>query len=156
MRNPKSAVLSDIEKEIIAEIRNLRATLADPRRTDLLEHPERLLYHFIQASHGNVKLRIKALAPALGSEIRTLQRAFTDEYHENFTACQARVRLQFSCWSLSISPSSSKISAIASVLGYARVQDFNRFFKKYMKQSPAEWGRKERERLEREKNPPSQ
>lgn len=154
MRNRRPAVLSEVEKEIIGEIQALRAAPQNAQLRDLLEHPARLVYYFIQASHGHVKLRMNALAPALGSEMRTLQRAFADEYCETFTARQARVRLDFSCWTLGISPP-SKISALASLLGYARVQDFTRFFKKHMHQSPTEWGHMERERIERERKQPA-
>jgi AraC-like DNA-binding protein len=47
---------------------------------------------------------------------------------------------------LSIFPP-TKISAVAALLGYNVVQDFNRFFKKHMHQSPSEWSRKERARI---------
>ena len=37
---------------------------------------------------------------------------------------------------------------VAAILGYDRVQDFNRFFKNHMHESPSEWGRKERARID--------
>jgi transcriptional regulator GlxA family with amidase domain len=42
-----------------------------------------------------------------------------------------------------------KISAIALTLGYKEARDFNRFFRKQMHQRPSEWGRNERDRIER-------
>ena len=41
----------------------------------------------------------------------------------------------------------TKISAVAALLGYNVVQDFNRFFKKHMHESPSVWSRKERARI---------
>jgi hypothetical protein len=35
------------------------------------------------------------------------------------------------------------------MLGYKEVRDFNRFFRKQMHQRPSEWGRNERDRIER-------
>jgi AraC-like DNA-binding protein len=61
-------------------------------------------------------------------------------------ACQAETRLAHSKLLLSIFPP-TKISAVAALLGYNAVQDFNRFFKKHMHQSPKEWSRKERARI---------
>ena len=61
------------------------------------------------------------------------------------TQCQVDVRLSYSKWMLSIFPP-TKISAVASILGYEQVQDFNRFFKKHTKQSPSAWSRQQQER----------
>ncbi len=60
--------------------------------------------------------------------------------------CQAEARLAFSRWLLSIFEP-TKISVVASTLGYSAVQDFNRFFKKRMHESPSQWSRKERARI---------
>jgi AraC-like DNA-binding protein len=54
--------------------------------------------------------------------------------------------LKFSQWMLSIFPP-TKISVIAVLLGYERVQDFNRFFAKHTGQSPSQWGRRKRARI---------
>jgi AraC-like DNA-binding protein len=62
--------------------------------------------------------------------------------------CQVETRLAHSKWLLSIFPP-TKVSAVASLLGYNVVQDFNRFFKKHMNESPLEWSRKERARITR-------
>ena len=106
-------------------------------------NPAQLAHHFIVASHGNVQLRFSTIASEVGVEMRTLERAFVGEYEKTMTQLQVEVRLAFAQWLLSIFPP-TKISAIASLLGYRLVQDFNRFFKKHMRESPSEWGRKER------------
>jgi AraC-like DNA-binding protein len=60
--------------------------------------------------------------------------------------CQVETRLAYSKSLLSIFPP-TKISAVAALLGYNVVQDFNRFFKKHIRESPSEWSRKERARI---------
>jgi transcriptional regulator GlxA family with amidase domain len=141
--------LSSIEKEVIDEIRALRASPGSVMPSTLLASPARCLHHFILASHGNVQLRIAIIARELGVEMRTLERAFLDEYKRTMVQCQVEVRLAFSQWLLGVFPP-TKISAIAALLGYDRVQGFNRFFKKHMRKSPSAWGREERERIAHE------
>lgn len=140
--------LSMIESEVIAEIRALRASPSGGLKASLLMNPAQLAHHFIVASHGNVQLRFSTIATELGVEMRTLERAFVGEYEMTMTQFQVEVRLAFSHLLLSIFPP-TKVSAIASLLGYRLVQDFNRFFKKHMQQSPSEWGRKERAKMMR-------
>jgi transcriptional regulator GlxA family with amidase domain len=144
-RRPAGA-LSAIENEVIQEIRALRTSPVEGVHAILLESPALMARHFILDSHGNVQLRLATLARALGIEMRTLERTFRDEYHQSMVECQVETRLAFSKSLLSIFPH-TKISAVASILGYSVVQDFNRFFKKHMDQSPSEWGRQERSRI---------
>jgi len=141
--------VSPIEEEVAAEIRALRASPRDALHVALLESPEQLAHHFILASHGNTQLRLSTLAREVGIEMRTLERAFFAEYRKTMTEFQVEVRLAFARYLLGIFPP-TKISAIAALLGYSRVQDFNRFFKKHMCQSPSTWGNKERKRIARE------
>lgn len=138
--------LSSIEREVAREIRVLRKSASGDLHRTLLTRPERLAHHFIVQSHGNVQLRIKTLAQELGIQIRTLERNFATEYKKTLSEVQLEVRLKFSCWLLTIFPP-TKIIAIAALLGYERVQDFNRFFKKHMHQSPSEWGRNARAKI---------
>jgi transcriptional regulator GlxA family with amidase domain len=135
---------SPIENEVIQEIRALRASSGEC--SSLLETPARMAHHFILASHGNVRLRLKTIARELGVEMRTLERMFLDEYHQTMEECQLETRLAFSQTLLSIFPP-TKISVVAAILGYNAVQDFNRFFQKHIHQSPSEWSRKERARI---------
>jgi len=141
-----TGTLSAIENEVIQEIRALRASPGEGIHRSLLENPARTARHFILDSHGNVQLRLATLARELGIEMRTLERIFYDEYHQTMVECQVETRLAFSKSLLSMFPA-SKISAVAAILGYNVVQDFNRFFKKHMHESPAEWSRKERAKL---------
>ena len=135
-----------IEKGVIAEIRAMRSSSDSDLVTTLLENPALLVRHFILASHGNVGLRLSTLAGEVAVEMRTLERAFFSEYKMTMTQLQVKTRLEFAKWLLSIYPP-TKISAIAATLGYERVQDFNRFFKKHMHLSPAVWAQRERARI---------
>jgi AraC-like DNA-binding protein len=56
---------------------------------------------------------------------------------------------------LSIFPP-TKVGVVATTLGYNRVQDFHRFFKNHLHESPSEWGRKERARIDSDKKRTSQ
>jgi transcriptional regulator GlxA family with amidase domain len=141
-----AGTLTAIENEVIREIRALRASPQESIHRALLENPARTAYHFILDSHGNVQLRLATIARELGIEMRTIERMFFDEYHQTMIECQLETRLSFSKSLLMIFPP-TKISSVAALLGYNAVQDFNRFFKKHMNESPSEWSRKERARI---------
>jgi transcriptional regulator GlxA family with amidase domain len=140
--------LSAVEQEVVAEIRALRASKENVLHSGLLNDPARLLHHFILTSHGHVALRVGPVARELGVEMKTLQRNFVGAYKKTPRQCQVDVRLAFAKMLLSTFPP-MKISAIALTLGYKEARDFNRFFRKQMHQRPSEWGRNERDRIER-------
>jgi len=133
--------VSPIEEEVAAEIHALRKSSHNALHVTLLENPEKLAHHFILDSHGNIQLRFSTLARELGTEMRTLERTFFAEYRKTMTQFQIEVRLGFAQYLLGVFPP-TKISAVAAQLGYKRVQDFNRFFKKHTHESPSEWSRK--------------
>ena len=149
MTSRSTGKLTTIEIQVIGEIRALKASPSEGLNASLLESPARTIHHFILDSHGNAKLRLVTIARELGIEMRTLERTFFDEYKITMVECQVRTRLTYSKRLLSIFPS-TKISAVAALLGYNAVQDFNRFFKKYMQESPSEWSRKKRAGIEGE------
>ena len=153
MSRRPTGTLSAIEKEVILEIRAMRASPGESLSASLLENPARTAHHFILDSHGNLQLRLATIARELGVEMRTLERIFFDEYHQTMVECQVETRLAFSRSLLSIFPL-TKISAVAAMLGYNAVQDFNRFFKKQMHESPSEWSRKQRARIASEERLP--
>ena len=82
--------LSPIEREVIAEIRALRASSVSVLASTLLMSPARSVHHFIQASHGNVQLRMVTIARELGVEMRTLERTFSASTKKQW--CSARLR----------------------------------------------------------------
>jgi transcriptional regulator GlxA family with amidase domain len=150
----RAGTLSAIENEIIREIRALRASPGEGIKRSLLENPARTAHHFILDSHGNMQLRLATIARELGIEMRTLERIFFDEYHQTMVECQVQTRLAYSQSMLRIFPP-TKISAVATIIGYHVVRDFNRFFKKHMQESPTEWSQKERARIISEDARPS-
>lgn len=138
MKNRSAGRLSNVEKSVIHEIRALRNSTKSSLPESILNHPAHLVHHFLRASHGSVRLRMRPIARELGVGMRTLERAFVSHYGTTMAKCQRNIRLEFSCWMLSLSPP-AKTSVIASLLGYEQVQDFNRFFRRHTGQSPLEW-----------------
>ena len=146
MRSRPAGSLTAIENVVIAEIHAMRLSSDGSLLRNLLGNPALLVRHFILASHGNVGLRLSTIASEIAVEMRTLERAFFSDYKITMTQFQVKTRLEFAKWLLGVYPP-TKISAIAATLGYERVQDFNRFFKKHMHHSPAVWAQKERARI---------
>lgn len=138
MRNRRTERLSGIEQEVVREIRELRNSSNKTLPPEILRSPAQLMHHFIRAYRGNVQLRVRPIAAELGIEMRTLERAFTSQFGKTMAKCQSDVRLEFSYWMLSISPP-AKIDVIATLLGYEKVQDFNRFFRARTGLSPRVW-----------------
>jgi transcriptional regulator GlxA family with amidase domain len=124
----------------------MRASPATSLHAQFLADPASLAHHLVLTWHGNVKLRVTFLARLIGVDLRTLERSFAQRYSMTISQFQQDCRLRYAGWMLSIFPP-TKVEAIAAYLGYTRVQDFNRFFKKHLKQAPSSWGRKERERI---------
>lgn len=147
MRNRATDRLSASERDVIQEIRTLRSSKSG-LPADILDDPVQLVHHFIRASHGSVRLRIRPIAQELGIEMRTLERSFASRYGMTMAGCQRNARLEFSFWMLSLKPP-TKVAVIASLLGYEQVQDFNRFFRRHTGISPLEW------RSRQEKSAPS-
>jgi AraC-like DNA-binding protein len=142
MKKVQTNNLFPIEKEAIAEIRAVRnASGSSPLRQ--LQMPAHFIHHLIVSTHGHVQLRIFPLAQEIGVEVRTLERSFRIAFGQTMSQCQADTRLTYAKWLLSMS-TPIKIAAIASMLGYGRAQDFNRFFKKRMQRTPSEWAEAER------------
>jgi len=140
--------LTPIEQQVIAEIRAMRASQDKHLSSGLLDDPPRMVHHFIQTFHGHVQLHVRPIARELCIEMRTLHRNFVARYGKTLLQYQVEVRLGFCRWLLSVFPQ-AKISVIATMLGYRQVRDFNRFFQDHMHQTPTEWSRKERDRIER-------
>lgn len=155
MNNLPRDKLSSIEREVVEEIRALRTSSESSGRGLGLRDPVRLVRHFTLRSHGSVQLRFSTLATELGVEMRTLERTFVARYQKTMMEFQSEIRLAFAKQLLSVSPP-TKISAVAAILGYNAVQDFNRFFQRHVHQSPSAWGKKERERIAgKVRNPPN-
>jgi transcriptional regulator GlxA family with amidase domain len=146
MKRSGPGTLSRVEQEVIAEVRALRAAPRNDLRDDLLGNPARLMRHLLLAWHGNVQLRLAWIAHEIGVEMRTLERAFAREYGRTMADFHQECRLKYACWMLSIFPP-TKVGAIALYLGYEHLQDFNRFFRRQMAESPAAWGRTERKKI---------
>jgi transcriptional regulator GlxA family with amidase domain len=135
--------LSTVEREVIAQIREWRASPDDKVHATLLQKPAQLMRSLILDKHGDVKLRFSPIAAELGVEMRTLQRAFVEQYGTTMLESQTEARLEFAKFLLGVMPP-NKMSVIAHFLGYDAVRDFNRFFEKHMHEAPSVWGKAER------------
>ncbi|WP_263356663.1 helix-turn-helix domain-containing protein [Acidicapsa ligni] len=106
------------------------------------------MHALILMFHGDAKLRLATIANELGIEMRTLERAFSDELGTTMSQCQIDARLSLAQSLLTMMPP-PKLSVIANLLGYDELRDFARFFQKHMHEKPTAWGRAERERIKR-------
>jgi transcriptional regulator GlxA family with amidase domain len=147
-------VHSAFERDVVKQIRVWRASPGNELQVALINNPARFMHHLIMSSHGHVKLRFRPVARELGLAMRTLERAFVREYGKSMLRCQIETRIAFSQHLLRIMPP-TKIIAIANLLGYDEVRDFNRFFERHMHETPSAWGRKERQRTRRIEDDPS-
>jgi transcriptional regulator GlxA family with amidase domain len=137
--------LSKVEREVIAQIRAWRASPEDRVHATLLRRPAQLMRNLILDKHGHVKLRFRPIAAELGIEMRTLERAFVEEYEKTMQQSLIEARLEFAKFLLSVMEP-TKMSVTAHLLGYDAVRDFNRFFEKHMHQAPSAWSKAEREK----------
>lgn len=90
MTSRSTGKLSTIENEVIREIRAMRASPESGLNASLLESAARAAHHFILDSHGNVQLRLATIAREFGAEMRTIERAFFEEYQMTMVACPDR------------------------------------------------------------------
>jgi AraC-like DNA-binding protein len=137
------------ESEAVAEIRVWRSQPEDDFHQMLLQHPARAMHHFILKYHGNVKFRFHPVVAELAVEIKTIERAFQKEFSQTMHQFAVESRIAYARTLLRMTPP-PKISVIASELGYEEPRDFHHFFEKLMHQTPAAWGRREREKAKRE------
>ena len=141
--------LSNVEREVIAAIRGIRGSETHELRRILSDDPAQLMHHFILATHGHVKFRLAPIANELAVEMRTLQRDFVRAFKRSMHQCKVDERLSYSKIMLRATPP-TKISAIASTLGYDTASDFVRFFEHCEHKTPSVWRRAERGRVEQE------
>jgi AraC-like DNA-binding protein len=91
--------------------------------------------------HGHVKLRLGPIAAELGTEMRSLERSFVDEFGKTMLEHQTEARLEFSKVQLRLEPR-PKLSVIANLLGYEDARGWARFFKQHVGESPSAWSRR--------------
>lgn len=137
--------LTPIEQQAVEKIQAVRKNRDDALH-GLLQQPEHAMRHLIQLFHGNVKLRLAVIAHELGMEMRTLERAFQDQFGTSMQELQIGTRLKVAQQMLSLMPP-LKLSVIANLLGYDEVRDFARFFQKQTHERPSAWGRAKREQI---------
>jgi AraC-like DNA-binding protein len=143
MAQKSHRALSGMEQEAIATIRKLRAAHFHEPPQGKLEQPAQIMHDILRGYHGNVKLRLEAIAPALGCTMRTLEREFLVRYAETMASFHERMRLEHAEIQIRNKPD-IKITAVASELGYDQENEFRRFFRKKTGESPSEFARRMR------------
>jgi len=139
--------LSSVERQVIAQIRTLRKSPHMELHQSLIEDPAAIMFHMIMTSHGRVELRIAEVARELGASMKKLQRSFKIKYKFSMRECQLNARLDYAKYLLRIHPT-EKIAEIAAAIGYSEVRDFNHFFRRRTNQTPTEWMKEQRDRLD--------
>jgi AraC-like DNA-binding protein len=138
---------NDVEKRVIAEIRERRSyPLGDPRR-GTLDDPAVLIYDIIDSEHAHAQLTIGIIAREMGVSEKTLRRKFEARFSASLQKRLVTVRLEYALSLLSCYPV-TKVADVARELGYADIRNFYRFFHDQMHMSPIEWCRQSRARAE--------
>jgi AraC-like DNA-binding protein len=145
--HPTKNGFNPVERQVIAQIRAMRASPDQDMHRALIDDPAAIMYHFIVTSRGHVDLHLAPIARELGAGMKKLQRTFKKRYKISMLQCQLEARLNFSKYLLRIYPE-RKISSIASKIGYKEVRDFNHFFHNQTQRSPTEWLRKAQDGLD--------
>ena len=140
---------NNIERKVIAGIRERRSyPPGDPRR-GMLDDPAALIYDIIDSEHANARLAIGVIAREMGITEKTLRRKFQARYGVSLQERLTAVRLDYALSLLSCYPV-TKVKEIARALGYADIRNFYRFFQDHMHMSPLEWCRQSQARAEKD------
>jgi AraC-like DNA-binding protein len=132
-----------MEQDAIETIRQLRAAHFHGPFHDKLVEPAQIMHDILREYHGNVKLRLEVITPALGCTMRTLEREFVARYAETMASFHERMRLEHAQMQIRNKPN-IKITAIAAELGYDREGEFRRFFLRKTGESPTAFARRMR------------
>lgn len=141
MAQKSHRALSGMERDAIATIRELRAAHFHESSQGKLEEPAQIMHDILRGYHGNVKLRLEVIAPALGTSMRTLEREFIARYAETMASFHERMRLEHAQMLIGNKPD-IKLTAVASELGYDHENEFRRFFLRKTGESPSKFARR--------------
>ena len=148
MARRRKGELSGMERDAIERIRQLRAPYIAGSGYTALEERAEMMHDILRGLHGNAKLRLEVISPALGSSMKTLERKFRARYGESMTSFHQRTRLEFAERKIILDPD-VKLMSVASDLGYDRESEFNRFYKRKRGITPSAFARAVRERQKR-------
>jgi AraC-like DNA-binding protein len=141
MARKKHKKLSGMERAAIAAIQQLRAAHLKGLEQGYLAERADILRELLRNYHGNVKLRLEVICPALGCTIRSLEREFLARYSETMHGYHELTRLDYAIYLMTLNPD-VKLTAVAAELGYDRESEFNRFFRRKTGLSPTEFVRR--------------
>lgn len=130
--------LSAMEKAAIETIDRLRAAHFRGLREGNIGERAEFLRELLKYRHGNVKLRLEVICPALGCTLRSMEREFVFRYGETMRGFQENTRVEYAKEQMRLDPS-VKLTAVALELGYERETEFRRFFRRKTGMSPREF-----------------
>jgi AraC-like DNA-binding protein len=143
MAQKSHGALSGMERDAIATIRELRAAHFHEPGQGKQEEPAQIMHDILRGYHGNIKLRLEVIAPALGCSMRTLEREFVARHGETMASFHERMRLEHAQMQIRNKPD-IKLTAVASELGYDQENEFRRFFLRKTGESPSAFARRMR------------
>lgn len=149
MARKKTNHPNNVEKKVIAEIRERRGYPVGDARRGMLDDPAAMIYDIIDSEHANAQLSMGVIAREMGVTEKTLRRRFEARYGISLQERLTAVRLDFALSLLSCYPV-TKVADIARELGYADIRNFYRFFQDHMHMSPIEWCRQSQARAEKD------
>jgi AraC-like DNA-binding protein len=120
---------SGLEKEAISRIEIWLSAYWDGKVAGSLTERAELVRGILDDYHGSNRVRLDVICPSLGCTMRSLQREFKAQYGESMHGFQERIRLARAIWYLKATPD-VKMNALASEMGYDRLSEFARFFRK--------------------------
>lgn len=138
MPRKRDKQLSDLEKAAIETIDSLRAAHFKGLHQGNIGERAEFLRELLKYRHGNVKLRLKVICPALGCTLRSMEREFVSRYGQTIRGFQENTRIEYAKEQMRLDPD-VKLTAVALELGYERETEFRRFFRRKTGMSPTEF-----------------
>lgn len=97
-----------------------------------------LLCAILDDHHGNNRLRLTYICTGLRCTMRSVEREFKTKYGESMYKMQKRLRMERIEWYLRKDPE-IKLSALAVEMGYDRLSEFSRYFRKQKGMTPGQY-----------------
>lgn len=120
---------SGLEKEAISRIETWLSAYRNGKVAGSLAERAELIRGILDDYHGSNRIRLDVICPSLGCTMRSLQREFKSRYGESMHDFQDRVRVARAIWYLKTTPD-VKMNALAAEMGYDRLSEFARFFRR--------------------------
>ncbi len=118
-----------MEREAIRRIENWLSEYRDGNAPGSLADRAKLIRGILGDYYGTNRVRLDVICPALGCTKRSLQREFKARYGVSMNDFQESARLARAIWYMKVTPN-VKMNALAEEMGYDRLSEFARFFRR--------------------------